>query len=255
MSREHVLADWIGRAFNLVRPQSHWHIAETDEGTRERRYPQRPFRTRAACVCPACNHGWMSDLELRVQPVLRPMMLSHLSISLEAEEQQSLALWAAKTLMVMQCTMPADERIVPVEHHAELVRSGAPPVRCRVAVARRPYESAAWPYRFIQVGGEWRTTPPPGPPPTRDEYNTYRAVLAVGHVVFHLLGFHDPMRTGNLIPADLPEGFIEIWPTGRLAVWPATREVDLPRLESLIRMGRTMIARPKPRPGGPRGST
>jgi hypothetical protein len=134
------------------------------------------------------------------------MMTSSIKMPLSIDEQESLAFWAAKTLMVAQSTLPRDQRVVPAEHYAELLNKKAAPTRCRIAVAHRPREPNAWPYRLLEIGGEWRTTPPPGSRPTRDEFNTYRALLAVGHLVFHFLGFFDPDREEGLRPGDLPVG-------------------------------------------------
>ena len=85
MTREHVLADWIGREFGIKDPQRHWHLAETDAGSRVRQYLQSPFRSTAKCVCASCNAGWMARLEGAVRPILRPMMLSRISFRLSRE--------------------------------------------------------------------------------------------------------------------------------------------------------------------------
>jgi hypothetical protein len=206
--------------------------------------PIVPFELTVREVCRGCNNGWMADLETRVRPILGPMMTSSINLPLSIDEQDSLALWAAKTLMVAQSTLPRDQRVVPTEHYAELLAEQAAPTRCRIAVARRPREPEAWPYRLLEVGGEWRTKPPPGPRPTRDEFNTYRALLAVGHVVFHFLGFFDPDREEGLRPGDLPSGFIEIWPEPNHFVWSPEPEHRLHDLEPLM----------NPWPGGSRPS-
>jgi hypothetical protein len=244
-SQEHVLGAWIGKAFAITAPQHHWHVAE-GEATRERRFHQRPFQMTVGCVCGSCNHGWMSRLEAEVKRLLQPMMLSaaeELPITLTRDDQRVLGFWAAKTLFVLQATLDEDERSVPQEHYAELFEHQRAPVRCRIAVARRPLETASWPYRIMQVGGEWRTSPPPAPRPDQRDWNTYRAFIAVGHVVFHLLGFHDDKRTGNLIAGDLPSSFVEIWPAGPTALWPAEPPVTMAGLEPLAHLGGVLLAR------------
>jgi hypothetical protein len=244
MSQEHVLADWIGEAFAIKSPQHHWHIAEGG-AARERRYEQRPFRITAGCVCEPCNHGWMSALEHAVKRILHPMMLRDTSITLTRDDQRVLSFWAAKTLMTLQCTMPEFERAVPRQHYAELFDRQQAPERCRTAVARRPFESASWPYRVVQVGGEWRTAPPPGPRPNRGDWNTYRAFIAVGHVVFHLLGFYDDAREGRLLPGDLPPRFAEIGPPGPTLVWPPGPDVTTVEVEQLAQLGEAVLVRPR----------
>jgi hypothetical protein len=244
-SQEHVLATWIGKAFAITTSQHHWHVAEGD-AARVRRFHQRPFQMTVGCVCRSCNHGWMSRLEGEVKRLLRPMMLSpsdDLPFTLTRDDQRVLALWAAKTLMVLQGTMTERERAVPPEHYAELFEHQRAPHRCRIAVARRPMESASWPYRILQVAGDWRTTPPPGPRPDQATWNTYRAFMAVGHAVFHLLGFHDNERDGHLRPGDLPAAFIEIWPAGPTRLWRADPPVTIAGLEPLVHIGQARVAR------------
>jgi hypothetical protein len=248
MSKEHVLARWIRKRFPNNGAQEHWHRTDLEDGAvHERRYRIVPFELTVREVCRRCNNGWMASLETKIQPILGPVMTSSIKLPLSIEEQESLASWAAKTLMVAQSTLPREQRVVPVEHHAELLAEQAAPTRCRVAVARRPRESNAWPYRLLAVGGEWRTKPPPGPRPTRDEFNAYRALLAVGHVVFHFLGFFDPDREEGLRPGDLPAGFVEIWPEPDRFVWSPEPEHRLQDLEWLMNLGRADLIRPRPR--------
>lgn len=248
MSKEHVLARWIRKRFPNEGTQEHWHRTEVEDGTiRERRYRLVPFELTVREVCRDCNNGWMADLETRVRPILGPMMTSSINMPLSIDEQESLAFWAAKTLMVAQSTLPRDQRVVPAEHYAELLTERAPPTRCRIAVARRPREPNAWPYRLLEIGGEWRTRPPPGPRPARDEFNMYRALLAAGHVVFHFLGFFDADREEGLRPGDLPAGFIEIWPEPNHFVWSPEPERRLHDLEPLMNLGRADLVRLRPR--------
>ena len=239
MSQEHVLADWIGQEFAITWPQHHWHIAE-GETTRERRFEQRPFRMTAGCVCEACNHGWMSTLEHAVKRVLRPMMLHAVSITLTPDDQRVLSFWAAKTLMTLQCTLPLIDRAVP-GRLPELFERQQAPEGCRIDVAHRPLESASWPYRLVQVGGEWRAAPPPGPRPDRRDWNAYRAFMAIGHVVFHLLGFHDDAQEVSLLAGDLPPGFVEISPPGPTLVWPPRPDIAVAEVEHLTRLGGALL--------------
>lgn len=248
MSKEHVLKRSTRKRFPSDGVQEHWHRTDLDDGTvQERRYPLVPFELTVREVCEECNTGWMANLETRVDPILGPMMTSPISVPLSVDEQETLAFWAAKTLMVAQSTLPRDQRVVPMAHYAELYEERAAPTRCRIAVARRPREPDAWPYRLLEVGGEWRAKPPPGPKPAKDDYNMYRALLAVGHVVFHFLGFFDPDREEGLRPGDLPGGFVEIWPETERFTWPPEPEHRLQDLEWLMHLGRADLVRLRPR--------
>lgn len=254
LTREHVLADWIGEAFGLGEPQPHWQTTE-GEHARDRRYPQQPFRMKVAALCGDCNHNWSSDLETAVKPILRPMLLSRLSFRLSPTDQELLAFWAAKVLLVSQCMVPAAERVVPAAQYAEMFDKRSAPARCRVAIARRPRENASWPYRIIALGGQWRSSPPPGPRPRCEQYDTYRAVIVVGHVVFHLIGVYDSVPPGDLVAADLPPGLIEVAPSRGVTRWPPEPEVTMEEVERLMNLGSVTVARTcrRSRADAPRG--
>jgi hypothetical protein len=79
----------------------------------------------------------------------------------------------------------------------------------------------------------------------------YRALLGIGHVVFHFLGFFDPDREEGLRPGDLPAGFVEIWPEASRVVWPPEPEHRLQDLEWLMHLGRADLVRRWPTPQHP----
>jgi hypothetical protein len=54
------------------------------------------------CVCEECNHGWMSDLETNVKPIISPLICDVPS-SLEYVQQLAIATWTLKTAMAFEC--------------------------------------------------------------------------------------------------------------------------------------------------------
>src|ERR1035441_1388071 len=103
-SREHVIAQWLRKELQLRGLVSEYRM---DVGYKENVTPLRKWDTLAIVlpdVCKGCNNGWMRDLELAVQPILKPMLLgasSRLPTYLDAESQTRLAAWALKTSMLL----------------------------------------------------------------------------------------------------------------------------------------------------------
>lgn len=62
-------------------------------------------------VCAACNNGWMSDLEGRVEHVLTPMVAGH-SMTLPPTAQLDVALWTAMKAFVVKFALNAEGEIV-----------------------------------------------------------------------------------------------------------------------------------------------
>jgi hypothetical protein len=101
---EHVIAKWLRKELQL-----HGLVSEfkMDGEYQERTRPDRKWDTLAIVlpdICKACNGGWMRELELAVEPILKPMLLaqrSRLPVRLDPEQQANLAAWALKTSMLL----------------------------------------------------------------------------------------------------------------------------------------------------------
>ena len=55
-------------------------------------------------ICVSCNSGWMNDLELRVRPILEPLLLGARrgdSRVIDPSQQATLATWAVKTSLLL----------------------------------------------------------------------------------------------------------------------------------------------------------
>lgn len=85
----------------------------------------------ARVVCASCNSGWMSRLESRAKPLLRPMILGN-PTTLDPAEQIALAGWTAMKAYVLEYAMgdvivaTPDERRALMDHGYP---RGAAPVR------------------------------------------------------------------------------------------------------------------------------
>src|SRR5437764_13245065 len=89
LTGEHVWPKWIRKQFPPA-PSDVRHAIRTDEGVKEWGGP--PFTQTVRDVCEPCNTGWMNDLEVAVQPSLKPLFAGR-GRALHSEGQRTLAAW------------------------------------------------------------------------------------------------------------------------------------------------------------------
>jgi len=87
-------------------------------------------------VCKGCNEGWMNALERGARPLLTALF-HDVALSLDAESQRAITLWAVKTAMVLEALRSANEGwfYQPSDRHA-LRELGTPPEFTRTWIAR-----------------------------------------------------------------------------------------------------------------------
>lgn len=70
-------------------------------------YPVTQPKITIKRVCKKCNNGWMSRLESRAKPVLT-RILDEPACTLDIHNSKTLALWSAKTSMMMEVVNPSE---------------------------------------------------------------------------------------------------------------------------------------------------
>jgi hypothetical protein len=74
----------------------------------------------AGNICAVCNNGWMSKLEVAVQPFIYQLIRGEKIVqSLEPESLNILAYWAYKTSVVLSQSVGAWQHLIP-QNHARL---------------------------------------------------------------------------------------------------------------------------------------
>lgn len=106
-SSEHVFARWISR---IVRGEGGVGFTHASDDPRHRQRAAKIIDIRTNVACANCNSSWMSDLEDRAR-VLPAGPIRGESRSYTATEQISVAGWAFKTALMLDCTWPG--RIIP----------------------------------------------------------------------------------------------------------------------------------------------
>jgi hypothetical protein len=85
-------------------------------------------------LCHACNTGWMADLEGVTAPLLTPMILGR-AHTLTQSEQITVATWAAKTVMVLETSLPGYDAEFAREDRALVMNENRPPGHLRMFAA------------------------------------------------------------------------------------------------------------------------
>ena len=223
-SREHVIAQWLRKELQLRGLVSEYRM---DVGYKENVTPLRKWDTLAIVlpdVCKGCNNGWMRDLELAVQPILKPMLLgasSRLPTYLDAESQTRLAAWALKTSMLLVAKLyknqPAGwlpmDSLRWLKDHRGL--SPLPPgAKVWLACLDAQREVAA----FIKSGTIITDA---------GESIAHIGTFSVGYAIFQVFcreldnGKIPPWRDAGFTPkGQFRRAMLDIWPTKDVVAWP-----------------------------------
>jgi hypothetical protein len=93
-----VVAQWLQAELNLndVEITPTWHAQPLGELLDQRRQPWGTLLV--GRICAACNNGWMSDLEVEVQPILTPLVRAerdsaHLTAAERFPRSQACVAW------------------------------------------------------------------------------------------------------------------------------------------------------------------
>ncbi len=101
LTQEHIFPAWLERYVPGDGDFTMYRAKTTDrEVLSEATWSTRELDVRVGAVCHNCNHGWMSDLETAVQPIMRPILLEQ-DTMLSGDERLTLARWICKTGIVM----------------------------------------------------------------------------------------------------------------------------------------------------------
>lgn len=233
LTGEHVFGNWISEFFRARYAQDFNGTSRllNADGTLTQ-YPMVPFQQEVRIVCQPCNGGWMRRLEEDVQPILKPMMLGERT-RLRAGSQRKLAVWAAKTALVLDYLHPA-ARVVPDSHYGSFYVEKRPLRSHYITISYRtvPYDddlgyllatALKQPVLNVQVDSIIAQ-------PVRDKlqewslagHRMYKVTFAVGQLVVLVFG-HDfplPIRVYGNAPAT------HIWPVSHRFDWSSEQSID-----------------------------
>src|SRR5438045_2839756 len=91
LTQEHLWPVWVCQLF----PNTSYDAGRFSETAgKERFWKQNTLERTTRAVCAVCNNGWMSEVECRGKPVLRPLIMGEQPPKLTDNNQRRLATWA-----------------------------------------------------------------------------------------------------------------------------------------------------------------
>jgi hypothetical protein len=214
LTGEHVLGDWLSKIGLDLDPVPHgagWlNRVGRELGVRP------PFRQKVRDVCGACNHGWMSRLEVVARRVLTPLILGQPG-RVEATDQGAIAAWVQKTaLTAMLVSSEADRDRgygLPVGEYHEMytLRDELRPLPASQFWAGRYEGVRSWSIRVTPLAVRVDGLPEP------DRPQAYAMTILLGQLVLQGVRFTTPslqIRVSTRLPQLWPPAGSITWPTG-----------------------------------------
>ena len=226
LTLEHVWPDWLAR-FVIEEVQAPW-VKVGPQGV-ERIWDAPMFHNKVRRVCAKCNAGSMADLEGKMQPFLRWMLLGR-DLRLDPETQGGMALWCVVRAYMAQFVNGA--ATVPPEHFHWVHERGFPPQFTTVwlgCYAGRRYPVFAAHQGLTVAGG-------PNLKPT--SHNAYLSTFSVGRFVFQVFGQHVEGHWLDLTRPPAQAGFFQrIWPDPvQQTAWPPSQRLNDAQLREVASM-------------------
>ena len=128
-SKEHVWPVWLLAALGVETRRTRMR---SERGTRPAEtWSGFNLSLQVRHVCQRCNNRWMSALETRAQPFLRPLVAGTVS-ALEPSAQAAIATWAIKTAMAFEATRVEGDSFYSTDDRKFVREQARPPVRTSV---------------------------------------------------------------------------------------------------------------------------
>lgn len=203
----------------------------------------KSLETKARAVCGTCNSSWMSQIEQSVGSVL-PELARGRRVLLTREDQESLARWSVKTILMLQHTHKRSHQVViPPSDYAAFFAEKAPSALMTVmAACIEPPGHGTAAEATIQFLAENRDmaavaslmAQDGGPAPV--DMHAYTATLQIGYLVSHLIRIGSPQLIAGLSPGPVLQRYaLTIWPAHDQQSWPPRNLAEAGGLIALAR--------------------
>ena len=98
MTEEHLIADWVHRAFSKKRkPDGQFRATVVGSGLR---FDGGDPVITAKVICRRCNNNWLSEIDNDAARVLRPLIRGEREVELDRAGQTAVAAWVYKTALI-----------------------------------------------------------------------------------------------------------------------------------------------------------
>jgi hypothetical protein len=203
----------------------------------------KSLESKARAVCGACNSGWMSQIEQSVMAILPGLVRGH-QVLLTPGDQEALARWSVKTILMLQHTHRRSHQVViPAADYAAFFAGKSPGPLMRVlAACAEPPGRGSDAEATIQFLAENRNMDAiialmaqDGEPPPVD-LHAYTATLQIGYWVSHVIRVGSPAFIAGLSPGPaLGRSVLTIWPARERQDWPPASLAGIGGLIALAR--------------------
>lgn len=216
---EHALPDWLRELILKRKDTPEQRLTLHVGGERPRTFLTRNANITVHAPCKEyCNNGWMSKLEGRAKPMLRPFVEADPPIAVPIGEQQcaELAFWLLKTAMVWDFIDP----MVPYFTNAQ---------RRAVVEHRIDVPLMMWIGRYTGAEGHFMAMHMPIKLQSGGlTMEGFAFTMMAGHLVTQFLTFRQPPSIGPvsiIVPGTPPSELVSLWPP-RQFVWPPPRTIS-----------------------------
>lgn len=231
LTREHVFPDWLSKLY----PDE--YIVNEITGGVQKKWPSKLFQHKAKVVCEKCNSGWMCQLEGDIKPLMIEMFsLKHRPLS--KVDQDILALWAQKTVLMVNQASPGGLKVTQ-DVYDDIYATKAATKKVLVRIGWRMLsdgtkEQPLASFEIRQIPSI--TIPKGGEDILKVEMDRggiiWKAVLAIGPIIFELIGHNmnltlEAGSTTQVLTTIRPYANDFIWPTE----WPIEAEGGLENLK------------------------
>ena len=233
LSKEHLWAKWLApyitkdmesyRSGSVI-----FNLPGTAPTEVKKKIGGDPRSRTSKCVCEPCNNGWMGDLQEDAKSVVIPLLTGD-QTTLHTRQQKLLASWIAMAVMCAEHAQGETNSAIPQKDRVFFFRNRVLPKsgwRIWIGRYKRDRWSLHWTHHALTISSEkevLQRTPGSGLPP----FNTQSTTYVVGELYIHVMSsaYRKAVRLMKLVPpaSDL---LYEIWPPGRMAVWPPIRPLS-----------------------------
>jgi hypothetical protein len=240
ITKEHLWSDWMTsllpdgdeyEEFRATISNSQNKILKETSRRRTGRANSKKLRV----VCRSCNSGWMSRLEMTVQPFLTPLIKGAAFI-LTAEMQHAISQWIALKLFVAENDSfngHLAEPIYPQKSRLDFMEQSTIPSGLRIWIAL--HHGVKWKTGFFITTSSMtfsKTLQDVAPPPNAEK-NVQTVCWGIGNVFFYIVA-----TTSSEFAIGMNElqvkNFVPLWPSAsRNVLWPPAHSFEDSVLDTL----------------------
>lgn len=222
LTREHVYPNWLSSLFNEDIKSTN----EVSSDNVDRVWQGRVFQHKLKLVCGKCNNGWMSTIEGQVKDLLTSLAFTHDGHTLSSDDQRKVALWVQKTILVMNRAVGTSADFnIPDGFYSQLYNDKQPIANILVTMGWRMQANgskdqplASFEIKQVSTVEVEKNSVDAIKGQISDGGLIWSAILALGNVVFHVVGtnLHGQVEVGS---SD-PRMFAQINPYHADLSWP-----------------------------------